>query len=492
MIRVLIAVAAAALPALSWQQERGQLDYSSAMFTVMAAVNAAGYDTGLESPANHPLRKAVREEIARRNPPSLPEIRAFLRQHRQEDAAWELRQYMSFAVLIEDAPKFDFRLRNNQLPPDVAALEGLIPLLRKFYQEAGIEDLHKRSIPYYDQFLAKYQMPTIKAVQEVSAYLRAPTSGGFLGRRFQIYVDLLGPPNQILRMSFLGDYFLIATHSAEPHIDDVRETYLHFLLEPLATKHGEKIEEKRGISDYVQAAPFLADHYKQDFLLLTTTSLIRAIQARLAPAAGRQRMVDEAMGQAFVLTAHFHDQLPAYEKQETSMQQYFPDLIQSIDLRKEGRRLDALEFSKTRPVRKAKPVAAPPPPAPKPWEKQLEAAEDVYAARKFDDARKAFAAVLPMTDDKSVHARAYFGLARIAALNKDPELSEKLFQKTLELGPPAQEKAWTLVYLGRLSWAAGDKEIAAARYKEALAVQGASPKARDAAGKALRETQDPK
>ncbi len=465
------------------------MDSSPAMFSVLAAINASGYDTGLDSSAAHPLRKAIRDEVAKRKPPVVDEIRTFLRQHRLDDPSQDLRLYISFALLLEDPPKFAFRISENQLPPDVAAIKDFIPLVQRFHKEAGIDDLWRRSQPRIDEVLARYQPHAIKAVNEVSAYLRAPMSGSQFGRRFQIYVDLLGAPNQILKLSFLDEYFLVVTHSPEPHADDVREAYLQFLLDPIATKYADKLDVSRGLIDYVQSAPFLADHYKQDYLLLATKSLMQAVEARLGPASKRQSTVDEAMGQGYVLTAHFAEQLPAYEKQEAAMRMYFPDLVKAINLRKEAARLEKLQFTATRTVRRAKPVAAPPPPPEaKPWEKQIETAEDIYASRKLDNAREAFGKVLTMTEDKSAHSRAYFGLARIAALKNDPELAEKLFQKTLDLGPPSQEKAWTLVYLGRLAWVANDREAAAGHYRAALAVEGASPKAREAAQKALQES----
>jgi hypothetical protein len=481
---------AVALPALAQQPERGQLDYSPTMFAVMAAINSAGFDAGLDSPATHPLRKAVREEIARRKPQSAADIRDFMRQHRQQDVLWELRQYMSFSVLVEDPPSFAFRLSENQLPPDVAAMKDFIPLMQRFYKEAGVEELWKKSEPHFDEFARRYQPVAIKAVNEVAGYLRSPTHGTQLGKKYQIYLDLLGPPNQILRMSFLDDYFLIVTHSPEPHFIDIRDTYLHYLLDPLATKFSVKIDEKRPLTDYVQAAPFLADHYKQDFLLLTTKSLIKAIEARLATPSQHQRMVDEAMGQGFVLTAHFAEQLPAYEKQETAMRMYFPEMIDAINLRKEGNRLENLEFSKAPPQRKAKPVAAPPPPPKPEWEKTLESAEDQYAAKNLDKAREIFASVLKQSGDKDVQARVYFGLARIAARQNDAELADGLFRKTLELGPPPQEKAWSMYYLGRLAWIAGEAKEAAGMYRAAIAVPGASEKAKEAAANGLREIAD--
>ena len=374
----------------------GQLDASPALFTVLAAINAAGYDAGMDSPSNHWLRKAVRDEIAKRNPKVVAEIRDFMRQHRQEDANWELRQYISFGLLVEGPPNFEFRLRDQLLPPDVAAMSGLIPLLIRFHKEAGIDELWQKSQPAFDEAIGKYHQGATRAITDVSGYLRVPLGVGYMGRRFQVFVDLLGAPNQIHLRSFLDDYFLVLTHSPEPQFDQIRTAYLHFLLDPLATKYAEAIEKNRGLTDYAQGAPFLADHYKDDFLLLSTKCLVLAIEARLAPGgvAAREALVREAMSQGYVMTAHFYEQLPLYEKQEQAMRLYFPDLIKSIDLRREAQRLERLEFSRTAPVRKVKAPPPPPPPTLSASEKALEDAEVRYRENDFDKARELFARVV--------------------------------------------------------------------------------------------------
>jgi len=40
--------------------ELGQLDASPTLFTIMTAINAAGYSADLSSPNNHPLRDQIR------------------------------------------------------------------------------------------------------------------------------------------------------------------------------------------------------------------------------------------------------------------------------------------------------------------------------------------------------------------------------------------------------------------------------------------------
>lgn len=467
--------------------QSAQLEGNKALFTVLAAMNVTGYDIDLEAPSSHPLRKAIRAEIARRKPDSLPDLKDYFRQHRQDSPLAELRLYSSWALLVSDPPAFEFRIRDHQLPPDVASLRDLGPILARFYKEADVEDLWKRSQPAYEQFKQVYHGPASQAITLASAYARAPLSGTFGGRRFQLVVDLLGAPNQILFLPFFDEYYLVVTHSAEAHAGDVRQAYLHYLIDPMVTRHMDKLEEKKALADYAQGSS-LPDFFKQDFLLLATRSLVRAVETRIERGASRrQAMVDQAMKEGFVLTAHFAEQLPVYEKQEQSLRLYFPELITTINLAKEEQRLENFEFARERTERKAKPMTAPaPPPEPSAVEKALSEAEALYAARDLDKAREAFAALLTKTDDRPAQARAYYGLGRIAALRRDPESAEKLFQKTLELGAPAHEKAWTLVYLGKLSLAARMEPEAAAYFQAALAVEGASAKAREAADEALR------
>jgi tetratricopeptide (TPR) repeat protein len=79
-------------------------------------------------------------------------------------------------------------------------------------------------------------------------------------------------------------------------------------------------------------------------------------------------------------------------------------------------------------------------------------------------------------------------LARIASLQSDPELAERMFQKTIAMNPDDEMRAWSLVYLARLAEARDDRAQAVGNYQNALAVPGISPGARHAAEDGLKET----
>src|ERR1700689_3910321 len=184
----------AALPAFAQNfKPENQLDGNEVLFTVLAAINAAGYDADLDSLSNSPTRKAVRDYLATQKIDSLFDLKRFVKEHKQRDPPAALSQSISFALSVDGPPLFAPHYAKNLMPPDAAPLEGFTPLLVAFYREAHIADLWKRVQPQIDQVIEEYHEPVSRAVLLVNAYTRNATSG-YLGRRFQIYIDLLGAP----------------------------------------------------------------------------------------------------------------------------------------------------------------------------------------------------------------------------------------------------------------------------------------------------------
>ncbi len=462
--------------------DQNQLDGNQALFTVLAAINVAGYDDQIDAVSTHPYRHQLRTQFSTKSLDSIYELKRFVRDHKVGDPKADLSRYISYALLINGPPDFDYRDPDMVRPADVSSLEGLSPLLAAFYREANLEEEWQRAQPFYDQMIGVYHEPVARAILGVNGYLRNTTSG-YLGRRFQVYVDLLGAPNQVQTRSYQDDTFVVVTPSAEPQIDGIRHAYLHYLLDPLGFKFAEEIQKKHALGDYAQGAGTLPDVYKSDFVLLATESLIKAVESRMdrKPAA-----VDQAMRGGFVLTAAIAEQLAVYEKQEVAMRLYFPNLFTPIDYKREQKRMAGVEFDlvpvTARVVRPAQTQKAPELTG---AAKTLDEADQAYTDRKLDRAKEIFLRVLEETGEKPLHAKAYYGLARIAVLQKDPETGDNLFRKVLELEPDADTKSWSLLYLGRLADSQGDRDQAVEQYKAALAVEGVPDAVRQAAQKGL-------
>ncbi|MBI4890481.1 MAG: hypothetical protein HY821_07625 [Acidobacteria bacterium] len=461
------------------QQRAGELDASPALFSVMAALNAAGYDDGLASPNAHPLRAEMRRWVADRKPASLPVIREFFLSHRAPNSGAELSQYVTFALSVDGPPGFKPKFKASQAPPEAAALEGFGELMARFHREAEIDEAFRRAQPAFEQVIERYHRPVVEAVLEANAYLRNPTSG-LRGRRFQIFFDLLAAPNYVLPRSLGDEYFVVVTPSPEPRIRDIRHAYLDYLIDPLAIRNSPALEKKKSLGELAQASSLLGEDYRNDFVRLAGMSTVYAVEARLDRSEGA-KFVEQMMREGFILTAYFYESLPGYEKQEQSFRLYYPSMIEGMDIAKEDKRIAQVQFVSERAVRKVQAAPPPKPVEPVGVELTVAKAEELYARRDLAGAAAGYRAALQQDAPKSVHAKALFGLARIAALEKKPELSQQLFERTLEMDPEPFERGWANVYLARLSKAAQEMESAAKYYRAALAVAGASDGALNAA-----------
>ena len=462
--------------------ENLQLGSSENLFAVLAAINAAGYDEGLSLPDNSPLRRQLREELAKQNIPVLPELARFYRKHLPRNSLQDLSQYISYAFSVTGPPDFAWRTRDVDVPPDAMALSGFTPLLIDFYRQARIAELWDRYRPAYDKEMEKYHGPLVSTISAVAGYLRV-SAGGYLGRRFQVFIDLLGAPEQIQTRNYGDDAFVIVTPSDKPRIFDIRHAYLHFEIDPIVIKYGVALDQKRSLIDFVQTAP-LEPGFKTDFVLLANESLIKAMESRLDK---NPAEIGQASRQGYVLAPFFAEQLPVFEKQEQGMRYYFPEMADAIDLKKEDTRIAAIKFDAAPPVRLGKQVTvAAPEPVLSPSAQTLDKAEDLYLKRgsnsaNLDGAKQLYLKSLEQNGSAAEHAQAWYGLARIAVLQKQPDAAVKLFEKALGASPDEQTKAWALVYLARLSIAASDPERAAKFYQDALGVEGASKAAHEAA-----------
>jgi tetratricopeptide (TPR) repeat protein len=471
-------------PRTSGAAGTNQLDSSESVFAVMLALNASGYNTDADSPTNSPLRRQIHDYFVTQRLDSLEELRRYIHAMRLKDPYADLNQYVSYALSVNGPPNFDYRYSISALAPDVARLDGLTPLLAAFYREAHLSEFWKRMQPAYNQAIEQLHEPVAQAVLQANGYMRNASSG-YLGRNFQIYVDLLGPPNQVIARSYVDDYFVVVTPAQDPPADAIRHSYLHYLSDPLPLKFSKGLEEKRALIDYAQGSPILADEYKSDFVLLTTECFIKAIESRIDR---KPALVDQALREGFVLTPAIADQLIEYEKQEATMRLYFPELIEGIDLRREAQRLEHIDFASVRAPRNLRTVTreiAPPPLTG--MDKMLADAEKAYTDRDLPRARGLFAEVLKQSEQNPAHAKAYYGLARISVLERDPEMGDRLFRKVLEMAPDPETRAWSLLYLGKLADSQRLHEEAVEHYTAVLAIKEAPDSVRKQAEQGLKE-----
>lgn len=470
------------LPVLA--AEGDQLDADIRLFTVLAAINTAGYDDGYDSPSDNPVRHAVREALADFQGSSLTLLKNFYAENKLPDPGENLSQYVSYALICDGPPEFALQAElPTDLPPDVRRIRGLSRLLAEFFQQADIEGLWNRYQPAFEQEIARYQEPLIRALFRAGGYLREPPNS-LQNQKFRVLFDLLGAPNSVNTRGYRGIVYVVVHHSPQLRIDEVRQAYLVHLLDPLSIRFAEEIAKKDVLSRSALFAPALDEMYKTDFQLLVTKSLAKAVEVQLSrmPEAEKRARIDRDLREGFILTPYFYEKLAEYEQQAQPMSAYYPDLIKGIDTGRELARLQKIEFAQAPSRPKAQQAARP---KLSENDKLLQEAEKLLRADRLDQSRARFEEVLEKSGGRN--AQAAYGLARVAVSEADPELAREYFQQVLESAPDPAIEAMSHVYIGRIEDITGNREEALRQYRLALAVRGIPGPARELAEKGLQE-----
>src|SRR3981081_4940797 len=121
---------------------------SVSRYAVRAASTACGYDQNLG--ISDAMRTNIRAEVQKNLQVSeeaqgtATTLCDFYQTHPGRDAAHDLSQYVSLALYLEAPPHFLPRVKQEELPPDAAAITGFAAVLERFYDKAGLHAIWVR------------------------------------------------------------------------------------------------------------------------------------------------------------------------------------------------------------------------------------------------------------------------------------------------------------------------------------------------------------
>lgn len=464
------------------------LETSETLFTVLTAINTCGYDQELNS--SDPLRAQIRLEVARavENTAGAKEVVApmceFYRHHRVGEPTHELSQYVSLALYLGEAPAFTPKLTQAELPPDAAGLVDIVPLMRAFYEKVGLHAIWERHRARYEELTAVYHAPLSKMTFDTEIYLKL-SSAGYLGRQFTVYLDAMGAPGQTNARNYASDYYVVfsPTVGTALKMQQIRHTYLHYLLDPLAIKNNTSFTRLRPLLDAVQKAP-MDEAFKSNISLLVTECLVRAIELRTGLAKTSQAEVeknlDEDDREGYILTRDFYNALVNFEKDPVGLRSAYPGLLGSIDVGKETKRAREIKYAEEAApeiLRRARPQLL------LNAEQQLAAGDSKTAQRLAQQA---------LDEQEEDPGRALFILAQVATANRDMEGARTYFERALETAHEPKVIAWSHIYLGRIFDLKENRDAAMNEYRAALSAAGtALPEAKVAAQRGLDKPYEP-
>jgi len=476
-----------------------RIDGSEAMFTTMCALYAAGYEGGVSEDNWSTFRTQMRERVRRQQGPAVEAVREFYAKHQLRDPGAMLSRYVWFGLVAGPAPRFEPVLKRDELPPDMLTLEGFSEILSNYYTEQKIGQLWQQVQPEYDREIERLHDSVSQIVLVSTSYLREMLDPSKPGTFTIIVEPLVG---RITNVRNFGDnYAIILSGSEEIPVDVVRHAFLHFLLDPLPLMYPHVVVVKRPLFEMAAKAPRLAPDLKDDFSSWFSECTVRAAELKVKRMSPGEREAALAANDAggYVLVRPIFVALTGFEKSEPSMRIYFPDLVRSIDVQAEQKRVAAITFAPEETqaeaaalsseevvrTRRAKVTTVP---DDQEARAQLTEGERRIAERNARAAEQAFKSVLVKYPDQP---RAWYGLGLVALLDHDGERAKDIFGR-LTSGEHAATQdpmvlAWSHVYLGVVYEDEGKLERSKAEYQAALAVQGAPAQAQQAAQKGLGE-----
>ncbi|MBI1355911.1 MAG: hypothetical protein GC160_16345 [Acidobacteria bacterium] len=463
-----------AVPAMR-AAEGDQLDADQRMFTVMTAINVAGYDDGVGARGDSPLRQAVRKHLESFNGESRQLLVNAYEELKQDDPDANLSQWVSYALLCEPPPTFALLAElPTDLPPEVRRLRQFGRIVEQFYHEADLEGIWQQAQPVFEQEMLRYQQALAPMLFRTSGYLRLSTqSREFQG--FKVWIDLMAAPGAVNTRLYGGEVQLVVHPNEQVPMEEIQHAFLVHLLDRLSIRYRTEVSRIEVLSRFAMFAPALPDEYKTDFELLTTQSLATAVQQRLRRASPEEKAaaIDEALREGYVLAPYFFEALQGFEEDSRDINRYYPDLIGGVDLKKEAARLQAIEFSPapSKPVRRA-----PAQPKLSELDKLLQRGEFLMNEELLDEARDTFLEAQEKAGGSD--AQASYGLGRVAILEADPDLAREHFTEAARLAEDPHLKAMAFVYLGRIEDIVGNREEAVKNYQSALAAGDPSERTR--------------
>ena len=460
------------------------------LFTMMAALNAAGFDVEYAS-QYHPIRDLVRKYAKDVDPDLISRLKGFYnsRKGSQTDDA-QLPKYISLAVNLTDAPSLKPVTREEVLPPDARSVIGFVELMREFYEKAHLSQHWTEVRPDYERAITRVAPVLRDALVRADAYMRAPL-GGFAQRSMAIYLELAAPINTVNVRSNQDSYFVVMGDSSNPRVDDVRHAYLHFQLDNLVTTNVSRVQNSAQLLSLVQKAEGVDTAYTSEFHVMAAESLIRALELRMdrVPASRAKEAVDGFYRSGLLLAPYFYGALEEYEKEDGGLREVFPTMARNIQLKTEQARFQDT-FSKIpipqKTVARPEVPQLPPEPPPDPVRDLLKEAETAFNAGDMSKAQTTFAKVLSSLDPNN--GAAMYGLALIASKKGDSEEAKQYFEGAIrtDTAEPSM-KVWSYIYLARIF----DLECARARaleyYQEAIQTGDDTRRAQAAAHEGIQK-----
>lgn len=372
------------------------------LITVMAALEAAGFDPVPAGRTPSVFRAKLRKDLANLDPDLRLRLKTFYERNKLPAPATPADQaarYVSLALALGAAPSLEAPPRSEDLPAGLLEVLDFAPLVQEFYRRSGIED---RMVDYVRAYQAegdRLRGPTTEMVRSLLTYLHTrpltrsservevknPSNKSKQKtytfkekeRRFLILPDLLAPRGAINFRIIGDDYYAVVPEGTDPTSSELRRAYLQYVIDALVLRFNKDIALRREqVKQLLTEREKAGAQVSPDVFLSVSRSLVTAADARYeetrrleilsrdtrakftaakteadkatiakSAQAEMKAIQDETVARlaeeyekGAVLSFYFADQLKGIESAGFDLANFFPDMIASFDPARESKR----------------------------------------------------------------------------------------------------------------------------------------------------------
>jgi len=329
---------------------------SKNIFTVFAFLNLAGYDDENNKEGMHPVRKLVREQVAKLTPAPLQKrIRSFYKDH-PVDSPYSA--YAVVATATSGPPEFKFSPSwseiANQAP--FRDIQEMPSLLREFYAAIPIDKVYERVRNDYESAISAQRAAIVREVSRVMEYCRVGGVSELVGegevKKAVVIPNLLESYERAT--SFVWEDTFISLQGPQPHPGYNPHEFVHSITNPLSydPKYRNQRERAQGLLVTARRMPEAASD-AENLEKYFDENLVRAISLKYLDTGDaaraerlRAKMLEEYRT-GYILERFFYEQLSGYEKSGQSLRLYYPQMLARLDPEQE---LDRWKAETTKPA----------------------------------------------------------------------------------------------------------------------------------------------
>ena len=293
------------------------------IFTLFAALNAAGFNREYEGIPMSFLRQQIRAALDGKNIPSLQRLKRYFD---------KISDYHLVVWVLQrgSAPEFERAEAGWWISTRAANFDGLYSALSDFYKEADIANLWQQIKPQYDATLAYWQPLVETSLGDLQTYLRISE---LPVRQIVVIPNLLdsyysgnGP--------LIGDIAFVVSGPTETELSLqglIEHETLHSIIGPMLDRNHHIISKTQSHRLFTVLKKSMPSSYGTWPNVLEET-IIRAIGLRMIKDESlRNQLLNQLEGEGFLLIRPLYQSLDVYEQSNQSFDEYLPILLDTLN-----------------------------------------------------------------------------------------------------------------------------------------------------------------